>query len=134
MLAPDFTKYSLALIKDDKILFSSEKSGLKPLIECVKEFKNKVKDCILHDKVVGLAAARLIVYSGMINSVFTDTASEKAKELLENNNIRLDAQKIVDNILNNKKDNICPMEQKAIEIEDNELFFSNVIHHLKNKK
>ena len=126
MLVPDFTKYSLALIKDDKILFSSEKSGLRPLIECVKEFKNKVKDCILYDKIVGLAAARLILYSEMINSVFTDIVSEKGKEFLEKNNIELDSKEIVDNILNNKKDGICPMEQKAIEIEDNELFFLEI--------
>ena len=127
MLEPDFNKYSLALIKDDEILFSSESSGLRPLIECVKEFKDKAKDCVLHDKVIGLAAARLIVYSEMINEVFTDIASKPAVELLEKKNIKLNAESIVDNILTKDKNDICPMEKKATEIENNKLFFSEII-------
>lgn len=122
MLAPDFTKYSLALIKDNKIIFSSKESGLKPLIECIKKYKSKFKDCILHDKIIGLAAARLILYSAMINLIFAEVASKPAKELLEKNSIRVDAQKIVDNILNKNKTGICPMELKAIKTKDNELF------------
>ncbi len=126
MLAPDFTKYSLALIKDNKILFSSKKSGLRPLVECTKEFKSKFKDCTLYDKVVGLAAARLIVYSAMINLVVTDLASKPAKEFLEKNNIKINAKNSVDNILRKDRKGVCPMEIKAIEIGGNTLFFSEM--------
>ena len=47
MLDPDFNKYSLALIKDNKILFSSDKSALRPLVECVRECK--FKDCTCNE-------------------------------------------------------------------------------------
>ena len=126
MLSPDFTKYSLALIKDNNIVFSSDKSGLRPLIECIKECKSKFKDCILHDKVVGLAAARLIVYSDMISLVITDIASKPAEELLNKNNVILNAQKIVDNILTKDKSAICQMELKAQLKEDNHEFFLEI--------
>ncbi|MFC1754548.1 DUF1893 domain-containing protein [Thermoproteota archaeon] len=125
---PDFSKYSLALIKDNKVVFSSEKSGLRPLLECVLRFKSgreEIKDCILHDKVIGLAAARIIMYSAMVSHVFTRTSSRPAKSLLEKNGIPVDAQETVGNIMNNEKSSICPMELKAISIEDNELFFQN---------
>lgn len=126
MLSPDFTEYSLALIKDNNIVFSSDKSGLRPLIECIKECKSKFKDCILHDKVVGLAAARLVVYSKIISLVITDIASKSAEELLNKNSVIVKAQKIVDNILNKDKSAICPMELKAQRINNNEDFFSEI--------
>ncbi|MBU1204463.1 MAG: DUF1893 domain-containing protein [Nanoarchaeota archaeon] len=126
MLSPNFKKYSLALIKDNNIVFSSDKSGLRPLIECIKEYKSKFKDCILHDKVVGLAAARLIVYSNMISLVISDVASKPTGELLNKNNVIIKAQKIVDNILTKDKSAICPMELKAQRIDNNKDFFSEI--------
>jgi len=126
MLSPDFKKYSLALIKDNNIVFSSDKSGLRPLIECINECKSKFKDCILHDKVVGLAAARLIIYSNIISLVITDLASKPAEGLLNKNSVIVKAQKIVDNILTKDKSAICPMELKAQRIDNNEDFFSEI--------
>ena len=126
VLAPDFTKYSLALIKDDKIIFSSKKSSLKPLIECIKRYKLKFKGCVLHDKIIGLAAARLIIHSKMIKLAFGCIVSKPAKDLLEKNGIKINTQEIVNNILNKNEDGICPMEKKAIEIKDDVLFLSEM--------
>jgi|TARA_B100001971_G_C18252828_1_gene579657 hypothetical protein len=121
----DFTKYSLALVKDGEVIFSSDKSGLRPLVECVKKFKSGVEGCVLHDKVVGLAAARLIVYSGIVSSVVTKVCSKLAKELLDKSGIEVGAGAVVDNILNWDKSDVCPMEKKAVGME-NEEFFSEM--------
>lgn len=123
MLIPDFNEYSLALIKDDKIVFSSDKSGLRPLLECINKFRLKISDCILHDKFVGLAAARLIVYSKIIFSVNTNTISKPAKKLLEEKNIIINANNVVENILTKEGSDICSMEKKALSISSNEDFF-----------
>lgn len=45
--------------------------------------------------------------------------------------MKLNAQNIVNNILNNNKDNLCPMEQKATELKDNELFFGEISSAMK---
>ena len=127
MLNPDFTKYSLALIKDNKIIFSSTKSRLVPLLECIQRFKIKVNNCILHDRRIGLAAARLIVFSNMISKVFTLTCSFQAKELLEKNNIQLIADEFVVNILKENGE-ICPMELRAKELNDNKEFYLFLIN------
>lgn len=123
MLNLDFTKYSLVLIKDKEILFSSKESGLRPLLECIIQHKPKLRGCTLYDKVIGLASARLILHSNFVSSVYTGVISESAQKLLQNSGVRINTQKTVKNILNKDKTNICPMEIKAQVIKGNSQFF-----------
>ncbi|VVC03382.1 Uncharacterised protein [Candidatus Bilamarchaeum dharawalense] len=119
-----FSKYSLVLVNEDKVVFQSSLSGLRPLVECVKT--NAGGNCILYDKVIGLAAARIIVHSGLISKVVTPLASYPAKKLLEEDGITVEADEVVEKILNKDKTAPCPMEVKALEM-DNEQFFKFMI-------
>ncbi len=114
MLQPDFTKYSLALIENDKVVFSSRESGLKPLWECLKRFHDSKRNFILFDKVIGLAAAKLIVHARIISRIETPLASEPAKTFLEKNAILIKAARIVPNILTKDRKTICPGEIIAL--------------------
>lgn len=125
-MKPNFAKYSLALIKNNKIIYSSDKSGLRPLVECINKYKSKLKNCTLYDKVIGLAAAKLIVYSGMFSSVITKVISKLALDYLRDK-INLEYESLTENILNNEKTSICPMELKAKELDD-----TSFINHIKN--
>ena len=124
----NFRHYSLVLIKDNKEIFESKEPRLKPLVECIAKFKSKEKNCTLYDKVIGLAAAKLIVYSGMISEVITPLCSADAGEFLIKNNITLKTDNMVDNIYNEDKTDICPMEKKAIELKTD----SEFIEFIKN--
>jgi hypothetical protein len=130
MLTPDFNKYSIALIKtknnSEEIIYESKGSRIRPLFDCVNKFKSKEKECILHDKVIGLAAARLIVYSKFISFVKTNLLSKPAKDYLELNNISVEYNILTDNILNNDQTGLCPMENKALQITDDEQFFKDL--------
>lgn len=126
MFKPNFKKYSLILVKGNKIIFSSNKSGLSPLVECVREYRGKLEGCVLYDRVIGLAAARLIVYSKIIFKVVSRVSSKAAKNLLDGNKIELIAANIVDNILTKNRSNICPMELKAKKM-NNKIFYLNLI-------
>jgi hypothetical protein len=122
----DFTKYSLALYKDSKLIFSSKGTGIRPLVDCIMKLKKEspnIKDCILHDKVIGLAAARLIVYSKMISEVHAGTISKDAAVMLEKEYIEVEAEKGVENILSRDRSGPCPMEELARKVPDNKLFF-----------
>lgn len=125
----DYTKYSLVLVHSDKIIFSSSKSGLRPLIECIEYCKQHKpgSDCTLYDKVIGLAAARLIVHSGLISLVNTPVMSKEAKKLLAENGIKASAEKIVERILNNERTGVCPMEQRAEKTTDNKAFYESLL-------
>jgi len=114
---PDFSKYSLALIKGDKIIYSSTASGLRPLVDCLA--KNKQKNCTLHDKVIGLAAAKLAHDSGMIDLIVTNTISRPAKEYLVGK-IDLIYNEEVENILDKERKSVCPMEKNAMNMDEKE--------------
>jgi hypothetical protein len=127
MLKTDFKKYSLALIKDDKIIHSSKAGGLRPLAECVQKFIGKTGGCTLHDKVVGLAAARIIAHSRMIDRVITLAASKPAAQHLREAGIALEAGETVECILNRDRTQTCPMEQKALAAKDDKTFYEEFI-------
>ncbi len=115
---------SLELLFNNDTAYDSDKPGLRPLFMCITECMGKYKSCTLYDKVVGLAAARLIVYSGMVSVVVTPLASKPAIALLKESMIEIIAEKKVDNILSKDKRSICPMEAKALKM-DNEAFFKH---------
>ena len=123
MLTPDFTRYSLALFHEGRIIFYSEKGGLRPLAECIRACRGRFSGCELHDRVIGLAAAKLVVVSGMIVRVITRTASAPAMAFLEEKAIPLTAGEVVPRILNREKSAPCPMEQKAETTADPETLF-----------
>lgn len=122
----NFAEFSLRLFsKDGELLIWSKNSGLRPLYDCVKKCreKNITADCVLHDREVGLAAARLITESRCISSVITRTASHIATELLKKNNISITADETVDMILNKEMTGPCIMELKAREVPEDASFF-----------
>jgi hypothetical protein len=123
-LKPDFTKYSLALIKGGEIIYRAEGTGLRPLVECVAKLMGEQAGCILHDKIVGLAAAKLAVHSGIVCGVMADIASKPAMEFLDENDIPITANHIVDNIKGRDGAGVCPMEQKAIATDDCAILFN----------
>jgi hypothetical protein len=131
MLKPDFSKYNLALIKDDKIIHTSTKSGIRPIVECVIKYKGKIKDCILHDKIIGLGAARVIVYSGIFKELCSQVCSTKAIDHLVKNKISFEVREFADQIMNKEKTDMCPMEKKATEIVNDEKYFLKVKELLK---
>jgi len=129
-LIPDFTRYSLALLEGDKLIHSSTKSGLRPLWDALTVFCGK-SGLVLHDKVVGLAAARLIVHSGMIAKILTGVASLPARQFLGNTGIALCALDIVDNILTKDQSAVCPGELIALGTSDQDAFIQKIRAMLK---
>jgi len=125
MLIPDFTRYSLALLEGEKLIYSACGGGLRPLWDALEKFQGK-SGLVLHDKVIGLAAARLIVNSGMIAAIFTRIASLPAKQFLENNGVALTAFDVAANILTQDKSAVCPGEVIALNTSDPDAFLQKI--------
>lgn len=121
MLIPDFSKYSLALFEGNIMIHSSGERGLRPLLDCLGKYKEKT-GLILFDKVIGLAAAKLIVYSGIIAQVLTTIASAPAKKYLEDNGIKIAADEVTSNILTKDRRAVCPGEVIALNTEAPDVF------------
>ena len=120
-MIPDFTKYSLMLVKDGKEVFSSDYSGLRPLMMCVDECK-QLRNCTLYDKVIGVAAARIIIFSGIISEVIAGVASERAIDLLKEKKIKIHPILTVKNIMRQDGADICPREKKALNMTNKDFF------------
>jgi len=125
MIVQDGVPYSLILKKSSRILYRSTQTGLRPLVECIEKNKGK-KGCTLYDKIIGLAAAKLIVYSGIIKTVFTPIASVPALQFLEKNKIKIQPLATVPSILNLPKTDLCPFEKKAQTIHDPIEFYETI--------
>lgn len=115
-------QHTLELVSGGIVVSASYDSGLRPLYNCVTKTKGKYPGASLHDKVVGLAAARLIVYSGTIKRVVTPLASQPAADYLREKKVELVCQNIVPNIMNKDKTGLCPMEEKALHMTDEEFY------------
>ena len=117
--------HTIVIYKSDASVVVSDDRGVAPLMKLLNEDKEQLCDSLVADKVIGKAAALLMVYAG-VKEVFTPTISEPAVEVFENNDIKLTYDKIVDRIINRKGDGLCPMETLCLDINDPEEAFDAV--------
>jgi hypothetical protein len=126
MIEPDFDRYALALIHEDRIVFTSEKPGLEPIMECLEACRGRYQDCTLHDRVFGLAAARLIAPADLIRTLVTRAISRPALAYLESRGIEVRAEAVVEGILTRDRSRICPGEVVALETDDPDIFLKRI--------
>ncbi len=112
-----FRDYNLALFSGVRRVFTSTGKGLRPLVECLDAFRD-LRDCVLHDKIMGLAAARLAADSGIVREILSRTASEPAVRFLKGRGIPLDVEETVPAILTMDGGAVCPGERIAVAVED----------------
>lgn len=130
---PDFSRYTLALFHDGQAVFASTLSGLRPLILCLHSCLDLYSGCVLHDKVTGFAAARLLVHAGIARKLMTGLISAPARKLLVENGVEVVAGAEVERIMMRDGMRLCPMEEKALKAKDNEAFYSEMQNLFKQK-
>lgn len=101
---------AIVLAKDGVITHQLEGSGVKPILDLLKE--GALKDAIVVDKIIGRAAAAACVEGGA-KKVVASVMSEGAKAFLNAHGIPASAEKLVPIIINRKGDGQCPMELKV---------------------
>ena len=100
----------------DNVMFKSKEKGVQPLLDWLYS-GNKYTGWRLCDKVVGKAAAYLHIILG-VREIYAEVISQPAKELLEENNVTVNADEIVPEILNEAKDGPHPLETAVENITD----------------
>lgn len=101
-------KLNFVLVSAKRTLKSSL-GGIKPLYEAYLANKDYFKDSQLADRVIGNAAAILLIDGG-IREVYTDLIGKEALAMLEARGILVEYRVLTDKILNRTKDGLCPME------------------------
>jgi len=116
------TGNSLLVESGSMLIFASAEKGLRPLVECIVRHKEEMAGARVIDKVVGAAAAKLLVYA-KVAEVHAGIASRGAKEILEGNGITFSAERLVPHITGNDKKGPCPMETLSTQFADGEALF-----------
>ncbi|MGQ9679995.1 MAG: DUF1893 domain-containing protein [Candidatus Bathyarchaeia archaeon] len=111
---------SLIIYKDGEIIFESDSRGVRPHIEALEKLgRENLKGTIMLDKIVGRAAALLILYSGA-SKVYALLVSSGARNLLESREVGLIYReetpfiKVKDGVI------LCPFERMVQDVSDPE--------------
>lgn len=100
-------KYSLVVANGDVCTFNGQ--GISDLYKLFKEDSGFLRGASLADKIVGKAAATLMVLCG-VREVYADIICLSAIDLLRENKIQLNYGIVVPNITNRTKTGLCPLE------------------------
>ncbi len=109
--------HTIVILKKDASVLTSDDRGVSPLIKLLKEDKLQLQDSIIADKVVGKAAALLMIFGG-VKEVYTPIISNPAIKVFNINNVKINYDIEVDRIINRKGDGLCPMETLCLDIDN----------------
>lgn len=100
-------------------LHLSEEKGIRPMILWLEEDPGFLKDASVADKIVGRAAAMIMIYAG-VKEVYASVISNAAIEALKEAGISVTYSMSAIAISNRRGDGICPMERAVAPIKDPE--------------
>ena len=123
---------TIAVVSNGEVFISQER-GVKPLLHLLTEKKGFLKGASVADKVIGKAAALLMVL-GEIKEVHTLIISEPAIKVFEKYNIPCYYDKKVERIVNRTGDGLCPMETLCIVVEEPKEAFQKITDFIKTMK
>ena len=116
---------TIILVKDKETIFKSKKRGISPIYELAKEKKDLARAGALGDKVIGKGAALLCKYIG-VKEVYGELMSETAMEVLKKANIKFSYSNSTKYIENRDKTGLCPIEKRAIDVENGETMLEKI--------
>lgn len=96
-----------------KLVFTSKKDRLLPLMEYISMYRDGQNPVIIYDKVMGNAAALLAVKVKACE-VYSPLGSELAIKTLERHGIKYSLLKTVPFIMRDDGQGLCPMEHLSI--------------------
>ncbi len=109
-------------VNTGEVVFNSKLNGVRPMVEFRLNHWNahyETQSFMLIDRIIGLAAAKIAVYIGVVE-IFTPIISKVALEYLESKGVKLEYGEVVANIMRKDGSDICPME-KAVTTTTSEL-------------
>lgn len=117
-IAKDFLKnrnLSLVIVRDGKVIFESRLSGVAGLIQAIESINGSLHSSSVADKIVGRAAALLLIYSH-VSEVYAVTMSKWGLTVLEEAGIKAEYDNLAPKILNRRGDDVCPFEKISLTV------------------
>lgn len=112
---------TLRVYEDNRLIFSSGKDRLLPLLEYIDRFTARHQQVVIFDKLMGNAAALLAIKAGC-REVYSPLGSQLAIKTLEKYGIKHHLVEIVPYIQRPDGREMCPMEKLSIDKEPEEFY------------
>ena len=122
-LSRDFLKSSnsLRVYEGERLIFTSDKFRLLPLLEYIEQFPPPHQPVTIVDRVTGNSAALLSIFANC-REVYSPLGSQLAIDTLDNYQIKHQITDIVPYIQKNRDGEMCPMEKLSIDKEPEEFY------------
>ena len=112
---------ALQVYEGDRLIFSSSKPMLAPLLEYIETYAQDHKQVVIFDKILGNAAALLSVIAHCCEA-FSPLGSELAVNTLNRYGIVYHIDKVVPYIQKPSMTEMCPMEKLSIGKDPEEFY------------
>lgn len=112
---------TLRVYEGNRLVFSSTKERLLPLLEYLGGAASQYRDVTIFDKIIGNAAALLAVKAGC-REVWSPLSSELAVRTLDGYSIAHHLKKVVPYITQADGKTMCPMEKLSVDKEPEEFY------------
>ena len=112
---------TLRIYRGEKLIFSSKKDRLLPLMDYIKANGKGGEPVVIFDKVIGNAAALLAVKVGC-REVYSPLGSELGIKTLKQFKIKYNLEDTVPYIMRDDGQGMCPMEKLSIDKTPEEFY------------
>lgn len=111
------TGNSLMIYEEGKLIFESDLGGIRPHLKAINELGKKLEGTLMVDKILGRAAAFLVIYSKAAEAI-TAVVSSPGKAVLEKYGVKFSYAEEVPHIKMKNGVIYCPFESMVQGIED----------------
>ncbi|MBN2335634.1 DUF1893 domain-containing protein [Candidatus Bathyarchaeota archaeon] len=111
------TGNSLMVYREGTLIFQSANKGIRPHLEAIERHGERLHGTLMVDKIVGRAAALLILYSRAAGAV-AGVMSEPGKQVLDLHGLPYTFQELVEHIKMEDGRIYCPFERMVQGISD----------------
>ena len=99
------------LVRNRGITTQHTQHGVNDLLDLVKTDPARLKGAVVADKIIGKAAAAIMIYAG-VKAVYTNIVCTPAKEMFEEAGVVISAKEEVPMILNRDRSGQCPIDSR----------------------
>lgn len=105
------------LVRNNGLTTQYQSRGVEDLMTLISNEPARLRGAVVADKMIGKAAAALLIYGG-VKQVYTNLICTPARKMLEEASITVVATEEVPQILNRDKTDQCPMDARLENIND----------------
>lgn len=127
------TGMSLMIYKEHQLLFQSNSGGIRPHLEAIEKHGIELNGTTMVDKIVGRAAALLVLYS-KADQLYAGLVSGPGRQALEEHGLRFEYNEETEHIKMKDGRIYCPFERMVQGISDPAEAYSAIVEKMNSFK